>query len=71
MIATIADYPTRVFDATGTEIKWAVWANVETGECLVQVRDVDGNPVFDELETKILKRRVTYPAPLKLKKVEL
>jgi hypothetical protein len=43
MILTVPyDCPCQVFDADGVELKYAIWADTETGEAVHYVRDGDG-----------------------------
>ena len=60
-------YRCRVFDANGVELKYAIWADTETGEAVHYVRD-DGGWVFvvnDEGARVIATEWTQHPAPLR------
>jgi hypothetical protein len=59
----------RLFDADGVEIKLCVWADTETGEVAVAVRDSDGRQewtVGDTGSEVVRKKWASFRPPLAL-----
>lgn len=50
--------PIRIRDAEGNAIENAIWADTETGECVILHRFVDPHT------NKHMRSKRTYPAPL-------
>ena len=68
MILKVQDhYPCRVFDANGVELKYAFWADTETGEAVHYVRDDSGYcwTVNDEGVPVLATEWKQHPAPLR------
>jgi len=57
------DCPCRLFDATGKEIKYATYAEVETGVVEQLIVDANGKAVLG-LDGEVIRFRTNYPAPL-------
>jgi hypothetical protein len=58
----------ELFDANGVEIKYAVWADTDTGEVAVLVMDESGRPLIavnDRGEREPRKKWQHHHAPLK------
>jgi len=59
----------RLFDADGVEIKFCVWADTETGEVAVTVRDDEGRLAWtvDDTGTEVVRTRwASFRPPLTL-----
>ena len=61
--------PCDVFDANGTPIIDAIWADTETGEAVHLVRGDDGKVliVYEDGEQALKTERRRHPAPLTYK----
>lgn len=63
------DYPYKLFDANGNEVKlWVFACDTITGECHIQVRDYNGKTISGPFcglpEGEILTAIIKVPAPL-------
>jgi len=58
--------PCQVFDANGVELKYAIWADTETGEAVHYVRDDKGFviEVHEHGERSVKTEWRQHPAPL-------
>lgn len=69
-----ANTPCRLFDADGVEIKFATWANLDTGDVTKYVIDATGKKeLVRNTETgglEFRKERRQFKAPLRIEKIK-
>ena len=60
--------PCRVFDANGVELKYAVWADTETGEAVHLTGEIGGFvfSVRDDGQPGVATEWRQHPAPLRM-----